>query len=361
VKNNRPDIELIRRYLNGELDATAMYKLERQAQEDPLLMDMIQGMEKGNQKEDEANLADIHRLVSKRVLDGKAGKTTNWKTWVVAASLVFALSFGTFQMLRKPDPVLLARQSAEQIKADQPKIESAAPARVAAATARPVTAPVVKSIPALKKTELAKLQVKAPLPAAAPVREETETGVKPAAIASVVPGRDSTRAFGDPRDLDQVVVVGYGTQKKEAATAEMRKNDSDRASKALASRAAGIQIRGRNEQNGALNETVVIRGDNSAFNSKKEAVPVTGWAAYKKYLKENAISKDKKGSKVTVAFVINVMGTPDHIRIVKGINNELDQQAVQLIRNGPKWAHGQDNQSGEIILKIKFRDPVKKR
>jgi hypothetical protein len=45
VSKHEADISLIRKYLSGELDARAMHLLERRAQDDPFLMDALEGYE----------------------------------------------------------------------------------------------------------------------------------------------------------------------------------------------------------------------------------------------------------------------------------------------------------------------------
>jgi len=52
VSKKETDILLIRKYLNGELDARAMHELERRSLDDPFLMEAMQGYEQteGDQK-----------------------------------------------------------------------------------------------------------------------------------------------------------------------------------------------------------------------------------------------------------------------------------------------------------------------
>jgi hypothetical protein len=92
VEKNKPDIALIRKYLNGELDARAMYELERRAQDDPYLMDVLMGMEMGNETEDEDSLATIDQLLGQRVQKVQTKKMIPWKSWSIAASVVIGVS-----------------------------------------------------------------------------------------------------------------------------------------------------------------------------------------------------------------------------------------------------------------------------
>ena len=55
MSNKKADISQIRKYLNGELNATAMHQLEQDALDDPFLMDALEGYEV-NGKDQQANL-----------------------------------------------------------------------------------------------------------------------------------------------------------------------------------------------------------------------------------------------------------------------------------------------------------------
>jgi len=66
VKNKRADIAQIRKYLNGELDARSMHQLEREAQNDPFLMDALEGYE-SSAPDQQANLDELNARLAKRI------------------------------------------------------------------------------------------------------------------------------------------------------------------------------------------------------------------------------------------------------------------------------------------------------
>jgi hypothetical protein len=151
VKNNKADISLIRKYLNGELDARAMYDLERLAQDDPALMDMIQGVENSTEDIDESNLTDISRMISLRVQNSRSGQQIgskteelgtdnftipktenriNWKLWMAAASLFIISSIGVMLWVQRPsDPQVIEDNSIaqDQQQVTTPEIVKAKP------------------------------------------------------------------------------------------------------------------------------------------------------------------------------------------------------------------------------------------
>ncbi len=101
---NKTDISLIRKYLNGELDARAMHELERRAQADPFLWDMMQGMERGTPS-DQSVLDEIDALIDKRVEKDKKRVVTMWRIASIAASLLIVLGFGIWFFAHQPENV----------------------------------------------------------------------------------------------------------------------------------------------------------------------------------------------------------------------------------------------------------------
>jgi TonB family protein len=86
------DISIIRKYLNGELDGPAMHQLEKRAQDDPFLMDAIEGYEKaaGNQQN---QLDELAARINQRV-EPKKAKVIPFKMIGIAASILVVLSIG---------------------------------------------------------------------------------------------------------------------------------------------------------------------------------------------------------------------------------------------------------------------------
>jgi TonB family protein len=102
VSVNKHDIEQIRKYLNGELDERAMFELERRTQADPLLWDMLKGMESDNISH-QNNLDEIDRLIDKRVEKDKKRIIPLWTIVSVAASLLIVLGIGGWLLTRQTE------------------------------------------------------------------------------------------------------------------------------------------------------------------------------------------------------------------------------------------------------------------
>ena len=316
MKTNNLNISLIRKYLNGELDSRAMYELERKAQDDPMLMDLLMGMESASETDAQVKLLEIDELIRKRVQVNKARNIINWKTWSAAASLILVFTLVFLWMSRVPKRELLTKQKVVPKKTEQPQL---------------VILPPVKAEPFKGKLVIAKIPKKvSSVPASSVVQPPVKIKMDSTAqMLAAVREHDS-------QNLNEVV-VGYGKQKKA----------EDIAAKSLAGKVVGV----RTDDSQSLAEVVVVR--NTPVSTKKNQ-PVIGWKAYKKYLKENAVSADGTEGTVTLTFTVDSFGRPAHLQIIKGLRDDLDQKAIQLIINGSGWFGDKDDLAKEIKIKIRF-------
>jgi len=380
---------LIRKYLNGELDAAAMYKLERQAQDDPVLMDMIQGMEYGDPAIDNDNLLEINQRINKRLQNdsGHTRKLIAWKSWTAAASLVLISTvaglwiFKTPQQNKIQDKLIkqrqqlpAAKQSGEQnlivqdhtSKNSTPKVSSSEESKIGrnGQLSKNVQSALVKNSEKLRSGRVGNHPVKA--------AEPTVTVIPDSAMNGNLAALDMN-AKSKNASLNEVSITAhYPKLNKKAmsySTTTVLANPRDTLTNALAGKAGGVQVDdaarpldfGKQE----LNEVVVTRG----FGATKGVVPailkpsilgkahpVIGWDAFKKYLKENAVIPGALVSGyVTVAFMIDRNGDPVRVIIIKPLSGEADRIAAELIRNGPKWTGDEEELKKIITLKIKFR------
>jgi TonB family protein len=125
----------------------------------------------------------------------------------------------------------------------------------------------------------------------------------------------SNKLVIEPRkeSLQEVDVVGYGTQKKESTTSARTKTPDPLTSK-----------------KNRTKETVNVQG----------AVPVIGWIEYEKYLDKNKIpplSNPLLKGEVVVSFQVKRQGTLSDFKIEKGLSKDYDAEALRLVREGPKW------------------------
>lgn len=120
------------------------------------------------------------------------------------------------------------------------------------------------------------------------------------------------------------------------------------------------------EDSQALNEVVVV-GYGSKDKSKKSvsatekeknnrmSEPLIGESKYKKYLKKNLIRPSDETCKqvkgiVTLTFYIDKDGTPEQFTVVQGLCESIDQEAIRLVKEGPKWSLS----NLPVVLEVKF-------
>lgn len=79
-----------------------MHKLEREALDDPFLMDALEGYADAG-KDQHANLNDLAGRLQRRTTE-KKGRVIPWKVWSIAASVIVVLTIGGLWLRKAPAP-----------------------------------------------------------------------------------------------------------------------------------------------------------------------------------------------------------------------------------------------------------------
>lgn len=201
------DISQIRKYLNGELDARAMHQLERQAQDDPFLMDALEGYQ--NAKADQqANLGDLASRLNMRIAE-KRTRIIPFRIIGIAASLLVICSAGVWWLYQGREPVksivkTYSQQSGKHTSAAQtadtianPTAQQAAKPNMAANNlAKTAVQPVTRKDKVVRQTP----------PAAA--------DIQPAAAITTNKPVDNVPVNKDTASLSEVIVMNYKSAKK---------------------------------------------------------------------------------------------------------------------------------------------------
>ncbi|MDB5129168.1 hypothetical protein, partial [Mucilaginibacter sp.] len=116
IVNKRDYISQIQKYLNGELDALAMHKLEREAQNDPFLMDALEGYGTVGSQQD--SLSALQQRLQARTAT-KTRRIVPWAVISIAASVIgFVVVVGVlYQGNEKPQAPKVAMN--QPLKAGQ--------------------------------------------------------------------------------------------------------------------------------------------------------------------------------------------------------------------------------------------------
>ncbi|OOQ59093.1 energy transducer TonB [Mucilaginibacter pedocola] len=202
MDKSRANILQIQKYLNGELDAKAMHKLEREAQDDPFLMDALEGYQSsGNQQ---ANLNILAGLLDARV-NKKERRIIPWMTISIAAGVIgFMVVVG-----------LLYKGSNNPV---EPQIaQTVAPATTSKPdTVQTVTPPVTTD----KQVEVAALQPAKPIQkitnhatADGGRMQAKPTNASVLALADTMRGDVLKKTPGDGMPLDEVVMNTIAIQR----------------------------------------------------------------------------------------------------------------------------------------------------
>lgn len=107
-------------------------------------------------------------------------------------------------------------------------------------------------------------------------------------------------------------------------------------------------------------EPVKPKEDEIFVAVEQEAVPPGGLAALYKWIGNNlnypeaAAMNDIQG-KVVVQFVVEKDGKPSNPTILKGVDRDLDNEAIRLIKKMPKWQPAKNN---GVIVRSYFRLPI---
>lgn len=416
---NKPnaDIELIRKYFNGELSPADQYELEKRALDDPFLQDAMDGFEhiSVNQKAfDELDNRLAERLKEK----DKVLPIWGFKHWSIAASLIIGIAAISIYLNQTPENKPIA-VSEIQKKERLPK------------SVRILEDTIVKD-DVIGLLESSPTMVKNDTSTSAKAKTFTLTDeFSLQALAKL----DET-AIKDSVLLNEVRVVGYSSQAKREITGSVSRFNAEEVAKlksetALSGRASGvttIKLRGTNTDQivgkvtsiedgsvlpgvqiintsngkvavsnskgefkiqadekdqliakyiGFLTETIAVNKDDSLYIALKQdekalsevvvvdygnkkpaetfAQPKGGWKEFRKYLEDNSKLNTGDKGRVVVQFYIQPNGKLIDFSIQKGLNTIANNKAIQLIKAYQPWYGASDGKTQKVKVAIRFR------
>jgi outer membrane biosynthesis protein TonB len=294
-----------------------MHQLEMQAQEDPFLMEALEGYE-NNGKEQQGNLNSLKSNLTTRVREKKVRRIIFRQVLPIAASLLIALTAGliffspdkpihepekavTINILTKPTPQ----------KAEEPK---------------PQLADVVKETPATTNRIKAAKKVTSRTPSSYPDNTLIAmTDAKPA-----VSKTDTN-------------IVTINTQHGLAITEVSAQKEIE-------------SIKDSIKPTLRTSAPVIAKLDNQT--ESRQPQPLNGWKSYREYIKQKAVMPDGETGKIKLAFVVYANGNIDDFKIIRGQSEAMNQKAIEIIKNGPEWRGDADDKPKQVRLKIKFHKAV---
>ncbi|SEA24196.1 energy transducer TonB [Pedobacter hartonius] len=279
MNNDWLDIELLEDYLDGKLDSKAMHRIEKQALEDPFVAQALAGLT-ASPKRASQNVSLLQKQLYERIGQQQVVKKQSVYTWqrlsIAAAAAVMFISVSIIFFMREEEH----RAELARIKNRPKNIEvNIAPSPVAIDSAR----------------------------GDAYAANVTEKAAGPVGLGMISPRRKmEDKPLSMAADLDAEIQ----TAQTDTAAAE----SPVAASKVTARIASVLPV---------------------------ASAPVGGWANLDSYMADhNKLTKENKAGKfVELSFLIDSEGNPSDIKVEKGASREFDDEAVRLIKEGPKWEH----------------------
>lgn len=337
------DIGILEDYLDGKLDAKTMNRVEREALDDPFVAEALAGLSESPRRSLQT-ISLLQKQLHERIAQQQTVKKTAVITWqrlsIAAAAAVLFIAVSIMFWMREDN-----HQKELAGRAKKVDVELAPTDSITA------TAPVVATVPPAPAATVTRDQVKRKELEKAIVAAKTNSYAARAKAENYDAARSAAAVTAEaaaPQQLNEVVVVGYGTEKKRditgsvatvaAAPAKVKAEDINLTAitdtsgfeKALAGRVAGVNT----------NKNIMIRGTNSLPGPVvMVSNPVGGWDKLFDYIKtNNSFASAKRGGQIVeLSFRIAKDGSPEDIRVVKGADSKYEEEAIRLILNGPKW------------------------
>lgn len=347
--------ERIRRYLQDQMTGQERHAFEREMQHDQFLAEAVEGYSRISADFVGTDLAYLKKRINKRQ------KGNRKYIWFAAASVIVLIVSSL--ILFNP------KEYNKQIISENKIQQKAVPTREFVTEKKEIflreQTRLKESIQLLQNKGLPKATITA-ADSSALALNEIDTSKKPIRIRGVsslnnrvtnAPG-DETQAqpvnakaenqkvasvteIQEEKALDEVVVVGYGTQKKVALTGAV----------------AGIKT------NQIDDEAEVNMNQNTDVN----ASPAIGWVAFKKYLETVLLTPDiglpEEKIVVRLSFEIAKTGSIEQIKVLSGKNGRYNEEAIRILTDGPKWnpqIKNQVPQRSVVKLRMVFQPSDKK-
>lgn len=335
MKNNLPNNITIQQYLDGKLDPKLMHELEKQALEDPFLSDALEGY--AHAPDAGHGLSILQRQLHERIAHLQENKKVYDLTWqrlsVAAAAAVLFIAAGLLFWMnsQKPETKLAANQKQNEITvspADTAQDNGDSVASIAQTEANKANNPVeaTQTIPA-KATKRSKTQ-----PAKARAAKNSAPDNELVLSSAQVSAFDSSANKQPVLPADQ----------RFAAAPYFFKQRSD-----------SQQLQHRTDTGVHVNTSQNMFTDIGITQPQ----PVSGWAWYGEYLHENnRLLNDTTSAQgaVIVGFKVNNDGSLADFVIISGLSDKQNDEAIRLIKDGPKWQPAANGKVPQVRVKVPF-------
>jgi hypothetical protein len=156
-------------------------------------------------------------------------------------------------------------------------------------------------------------------------------------------------------NLNEQVIRGYvRTQQTTGSTITVRGKEVADVPVANVEQLLQGKVAGLNIQNSSVAPAMKGSKDLSRV-ANAQSHPVNGWDQYYMYITNNSKFRGEArlGKSVELNFSIDTAGLPQNIKVLKGISVKYNQEAIRLIKEGPRWLQPEPA-NGQISFKIDF-------
>lgn len=364
----------IERYHSGLLSAAERHALEKAALDDPFLADALEGYAAA--KAPSADLAILQQRLQLRMEKEKGRRGVVYlNNWMKIAAMLLLMAGGGWMVLQ----LFNGDRPTMALKQEAPKSLPSAPTQsVADSTTFTPGAPLTTQAPPVEseKAEVSDKAMrnnttaqKAPLqkandaPAAAlviPVPDSVKEKSGEGSLTGALQGRAAGIAVKKPADnaaeLNEIRVEETNFKKYSPAAAA--KSNVYTASKDTIKN-FNVTLR---HTDLPADQTVVLKGkakeapEAKRLNVKLDSLePAEGWTRFDDYVSSNIkepeeIKTKQVSGEVELSFDVNKEGEAINITVTKSLCDKCDEEAVRLLKEGPKWK--KNKKKGKV--KIKF-------
>jgi TonB family protein len=230
VNKQLTDIELIQKYHRNELDSRSMQQLEQRALDDPFLADALDGFQDHQLQATE--IADLNKRLEQSIQKHQRKQKLfgGYASWAIAASVVVLIGLISIYLNQPAENTAIRMKDVPEItKVPQgEKDEENMLHEDASSTKDEDDYSIIEESPTVV-TNVKK-----------PAREISTQSLADAMLPEAVQKKDTL-------DLDEVIVVGYGTQKKADISGVVA---------TLSGRAAGVAV--QESESAALSKTASV-------------------------------------------------------------------------------------------------------
>lgn len=310
MKTNYPDSLTIQQYLEGKLDPDVMHQLEKQALDDPFLWDALEGY--ATHTDPAADLSILQRQLHERIVHLQENKKVFDFTWqrlsVAAAAAVMFVSAGILFWMNSPKPDdRLASESHRPVEVsviDKDSVET-----VIKAKDQPVVASLGNGQSAPEQPQVSAYEPANPV--------QRKAVISPRAESEISKQQSAPDAEPGARTMSAVSAPAAARKMGEASAA------------------------------GVLNEVAI----------GYRAQPKQGWEAYQEYVSLNTRkfkSEPLLKGAVLLSFEIDALGKPSNIKVIKGLSEPYDREAIRILNDGPDWVPSPDGQKSQNRIELSF-------